>query len=158
MKKKHIIPGLAVLFIVSSPIYGQDYTNFRPSCEQTIQISQRRIQGFVSVDKSRMDARYNEFPQEKPYRLRISFQSRQSPSKTIMIQVSQQILSACNDISVVSFGLTRTDYIRDFGVINGTIREFQCLTRRETPTGIDWETPSGEKIKEIIPWGYIVCL
>lgn len=118
------------------------------SCEKTIELSKKRVKGALSADKIRMDARYGEFPQEKPNKLQIVYslgdiRLPEHPNQATMIQISQQVLSACKDVSIVSFGPYRSDAELYYGVVNGKVRKFQCIQTSNTP--------------RVVPWGFVPC-
>ena len=71
------------------------------------------------------------YPRNQPYGLSFSVSGRSGDdimnSSQLLTSISQEFLSGCQSASLVSFGLSGTDYVRVFGLIRDEVIEFECL-------------------------------
>ncbi len=69
-------------------------------------------------------------------------------SPELLLSLSRNVINSCGQASTVTYGIDSTDHGRTIGLVNGQIREFQCVS---VPPGVDpMNTPAPR-------WGQVYC-
>jgi hypothetical protein len=82
-------------------------------------------------------------PSGRPYELRVLLGNprRRQPaaldvmeSDQMLNSIAANVIRGCSDVAVVSYGLSQSDYIKSFGLVNSRVQPFQCLPSRSRGT------------------------
>jgi hypothetical protein len=120
------------------------------SCQAAIDNAQRQIKSLKYYSKNAINPEYIEFPPDRP--LKVGFVVQQNLGNNFdyrsenAIQITRDILGKCQDVGIVDFGAYQTDDIVSYGIVNGQVKQFECLSA-------DLKKERNAKT----PWGYINC-
>lgn len=76
-------------------------------------------------------------PSGRPYQLVFVLGGRQleiqaveniMASTQMLTIISAQIIRNCNDVAVVTYGLSNSSYTREFGLVDGRVQVFECVS------------------------------
>ncbi|HEY9837381.1 MAG TPA: hypothetical protein V6D27_10840 [Vampirovibrionales bacterium] len=69
-------------------------------------------------------------------------------SPQLLISLSRNVINSCRQASTVTYGIESTNHGKTIGLVNGQIREFQCVP---VPPGVNpMDTPTPR-------WGQVYC-
>ena len=131
--------------IISTPLVAN-----ANECQSAIFYGEQKINGVnnTNIVFSKTYAhQYSEYPEgrSKDHYFMINGRGVEDRiSFPLMIDIATRIISSCNSIGVVSFGVYQTDLIRSIGIMwNGQIEFFECISPEENRDE---------------DWGYYVCV
>ncbi|MEO0688327.1 MAG: hypothetical protein AAFY76_25515 [Cyanobacteria bacterium J06649_11] len=93
-----------------------------------------QVVGITSVDLS---TRYSDYPTDAPLGVIIQMEGQATAdvlsSDQFMTSVSTGIIQQCGPVSLVDFDMNGTDWTVVYGLVNGTVAQFECLTPGPSP-------------------------
>lgn len=145
----------AQAFSVKSKGYAKEITSCDAALEsipKRISADNRRIS--VSIDSQEIRESLPEMISDRPYRLIVSMRGNVSDmgnvmySEQLLTSITKAVIGNCNRVSVVSYAVSNSDYIRDYGItLNGKVQKFQCIDPRTLRLGL-----------QTLSWGQYPCL
>lgn len=100
---------------------------------------------------------YEDMPSDRPYELLVVMTGRERDmgnvmnSKQFLTTLAANIITNCDRVSVVTFGIDSTDYLRSFGLINNKVTYFTCVD-------VDTAITARRISSRVIYWGRQVCV
>ena len=101
---------------------------------------------------------YEDVPSNRPYDLRVVMSGNMSDmsnlmnSKQFLTTLAANVITNCDRVSVVTFGIDSTDYLRSYGLVNNKVTYFKCIDRE---TYIAAKRISSSRV---IYWGRQLCI
>ncbi|MGG6298129.1 hypothetical protein ACQ4M4_27360 [Leptolyngbya sp. AN02str] len=151
---KNVLRCAIALIIALAPTAAQ--AQFRPEvqsqCEEALRSAGSlllRERNLTVVDAGfwRASEIYRGYPDNKPvaFGVRLSGPDAENVMNSIqlMTTISRTIINGCPPVGLVTFSMAETDWQSPFGLINGQVREFECVDPSSEPT---------------TPWGYYTCI
>ena len=78
---------------------------------------------------------YEDMPSNRPYDLWVVMRGNEGDmsnamnSQQFLTTLASNIITNCDRVSVVTFGINGTDYLRSYGLINNKVVYFKCVDR-----------------------------
>ncbi|CDM96632.1 hypothetical protein AmaxDRAFT_0978 [Limnospira maxima CS-328] len=137
--------SITVLFCSISLLFGSQLPSFAQSnsCRNAVINVRTTIQNrrniVVNFEVRDVRERWRAFPSGRLAHLVVKlggypFHPRQFEwaddilnSPQMLNSLSHQIISNCGDVSAVTYAKYRTGLSRTFGIVNGSVRQFQCI-------------------------------
>lgn len=125
---------LAINFLIfGEPILANS------SCEKAIDSSEIELgSAAFSVNIASLEDKREGFPTDRPLSVTFLMQNKSSPfysrssdilnSPKFKLAIAKRIIENCNNVSLVQFGMVYTGTVFDYGLINGRVQEFECIT------------------------------
>lgn len=157
----NVLVSTVIITAFTGLLNGARYKAFSPSvkqsdtpCNRALENVRSRIQNdrHLSVEwqTEEIPSYWQESaPAGRPYRLTIilgkprerSYQLVRDilASTQMLTAMTNQLIDACDDVSLVTYGLWGSGELRTFGLINGTVREFEYVGNSDSePTQLRW--------------------
>ncbi|WP_434684027.1 hypothetical protein [Pseudanabaena minima] len=158
----YIITGLIFLLggeVQSKTKQQRDYCDLALDKTQSkLRENRRRINvDFKPREITRQSDWYEGMPSDRPYELWVIMRGSESDmsnvmhSKQFLTTLAANIITNCDRVSVVTFGINSTDYLRSYGLINNKVTYFKCIDRE---TFLAAQRISSR----VIYWGRQLCI
>ncbi|MGL4497626.1 MAG: hypothetical protein ACRCU2_01070 [Planktothrix sp.] len=145
-------------FVVFGSVFAQPVFSQTAACDRAINHISTTLQENGNIDMEfRVRNNPETAPPDRPAGLQVLLGSRTSSqeqrqrirniinSPQLLISLTRNVINNCDQVSTVDYGLRNTDFGKTFGLIDGEIKEFECIYS----IGRNTSRPR---------WGQVICL
>lgn len=148
MRKSVAAIGLFASSVMSPLSLQAQETEKSDRCTATIAAAQKRIETGRDVDvvldvANNIPQSYSNYPVNRPYRYTFALDGAAAESimssEKFMKSIAQTVISNCNSVSLVIFGVQHTDWYYSFGLLsNGKVGNFSSNCVEPGPGKLRW--------------------
>jgi hypothetical protein len=100
-------------------------------CQNAIRAAINRIQEGRDINiEASFGTPYDGYPPDRPYAYGFLFSGPATDSVLLsdgfLLNLSTEIINNCQMVSMVAFQADQTDWFRVYGLVRGSVREFEC--------------------------------
>lgn len=150
-----IAAGIVVGLLIGlpAPVKAQNDACNRAVAEAQYQVEQKNTT-VIKIDRSDMRRSGETYLPDYPMKVHITIDGSGAESvmysPVFLTKLSHDIIMSCGSVSLVVFGVNKTDWSERFGLMeNREVTPFKCLS------GVEGWIEGG---RTVIPWGYAHCL
>ncbi|MDH6066672.1 hypothetical protein [Umezakia ovalisporum] len=144
------------IICISLPTLAQNIKSIS-GCNTALRLAKNQIQNnrkvkVVNIYQSNIAENYKLYPKNRPHSYAFGLEGAATESILIsgrfLTSITENIISNCPSVSMVSFGLNHSDYVVTYGLLKANrIKFFECIN--------DY---SNKSLTQKLPWGFVFCI